>query len=391
MAHPASLACEHCRGNAWRRFDPGTQLLRKQELLQQALDPLGLKAPMLGPSPKAEGFRNSVKLRLERRRGRLVAGLYDDNSHRVLAAEACPDHHPMIGRLLPVLLEAISSSRLPIYREASGEGLLSHLVIRALDGQGTLVCLCLRDSAGQTGTPLEQAPWWPECQRLARQIEAWDANCSQVQVSVQRGQGNRVLGQELGTLLGPTRVGWRFLDSPVAVNSAAFLQANLSQYRRILEAMAERVRVIQPKKIADLFCGAGTIGLSLAGRLDPGVQVLLVEQDPLARDLLAAASSPTVQVVECPAHDSLSQLRALAPEVLVVNPPRKGLGEDLCRGLVELASPHLFYLSCGPASLARDLALLAPRWQVEELLAWDMIPNSPHVECLAVLRAGRPA
>jgi hypothetical protein len=113
--------------------------------------PWGSRPPWWCPRPRAEGFRNSVKLRLEKRRGRLVAGLYDDNSHRVLAAEACPDHHPMIGRLLPVLLEAISSSGLPIYREASGEGLLSHLVIRALDGQGTLVCLCLQDSSGQTG------------------------------------------------------------------------------------------------------------------------------------------------------------------------------------------------------------------------------------------------
>ena len=114
MAHPPSLACEHCRANAWRRLDPGSQLLRKQELLHEALAELGHTPglPLLQPSPRNEGFRNSVKLRLEKRRGRLVAGLYDDNSHRVLAAEACPDHHPIIGlRGSTAPLPTLSASR----------------------------------------------------------------------------------------------------------------------------------------------------------------------------------------------------------------------------------------------------------------------------------------
>lgn len=385
MAHPASLACEHCRGNAWRRFDPGTQLLRKQELLQQALDPLGLKAPLVVPAPRAEGFRNSVKLRLEKRRGRLVAGLYDEGSHRVLAAEACPDHHAIIGRLLPTVLEAITASGLPILREATGEGLLGHLVIRALDGQGALLCLCLQDPSGTPGVPLEQAPWWPVCQRLARQIEAWDGLCSQIQVSVQRRKGNRVLGTELATLLGPDSVGWRFLDVPVAVNSAAFLQANLNQYRTILGAMATYAADGPVSRLADLFCGAGAIGLSLAGRLEPRPELLLVEQDPMAAGLLAHAAGGSVRVLTGSADDSLDTLATFRPDLLVVNPPRKGLGEDLCRHLADQTFPRLFYLSCGPTSLARDLAVLSRAYRIRSLDAWDMIPNSPHVESLVVL------
>lgn len=387
MAHPASLACEHCRANAWRRLDPGSQLLRKQEILQQALEPLGLRAPQVLPSPRAEGFRNSVKLRLEKRRGRLVAGLYDQESHRVLAAEACPDHHPLIGRLLPALLEAVASSGVPIYREATGEGLLSHLVIRALDGQGTLVCFCLQDHRGNTSA--ETASWWSDCLRLARQVEAWEPTCRQIQVSVQRTRGNRVLGMELATLLGPEQVSWRFLDSPVPVNSAAFLQANLLQYRTILQAMAGIVEPFCPSRIADLFCGAGTIGLSLAGVLaaDDGVspRLLLVEQDPMARALLEFSRSERVEVVSAAVEDSLARLHQERPDLVVVNPPRKGLGEEPCRILADLECPRILYLSCGPESLARDLARLSHAWKVADLRAWDMIPNSPHVECLAVL------
>ena len=387
MAHPPSLACEHCRANAWRRLDPGSQLLRKQELLHEALAELGHTPglPLLQPSPRNEGFRNSVKLRLEKRRGRLVAGLYDDNSHRVLAAEACPDHHPIIGRLLPTVLEAVASCGLPVYREASGEGLISHLVLRALDGQGALLCLVLRDHGLPAEVPVEEAPWWPVCQRLARQIEAWDGLCIQIQISLQRERGNRILGREMRTLLGPAVISRRFLDTPVGVNSAAFMQANLAQYHTILGTLCDRACQHPVERVADLFCGAGGIGLSLAARMQPRPRLLLVENDPLAAELLQHGCGEGVDVLNGDALHSLSLLREMRPGLLVVNPPRKGLGEELARWIADSEIPRVFYLSCNPQSLARDAGLLRAAYGIAGLNAWDMIPNSPHIECLMEL------
>jgi 23S rRNA (uracil747-C5)-methyltransferase len=104
-----------------------------------------------------------------------------------------------------------------------------------------------------------------------------------------------------------------------------------------------------------------------------------------AGSLLAHAAGGSVRVLSGSADDSLGTLAAFRPDLLVVNPPRKGLGEELCRHLAGSGIPRLLYLSCGPNSLARDLAVLQPAYRIGSLDAWDMIPNSPHVESLVVL------
>jgi tRNA/tmRNA/rRNA uracil-C5-methylase (TrmA/RlmC/RlmD family) len=145
-------------------------------------------------------------------------------------------------------------------------------------------------------------------------------------------------------------------------------------------------------RLADLYGGVGTIALHLAGQAGEVVTVEAVaESAALARENIAAAGAANVRAV---AADVLPFLRDQPPgafDVVVADPPRVGLGPDVCAELLRLAPRRIVYVSCNPLTQRDDVAALAPRYRLDSLLGYDMFPHTPHVEALGVLeRRGAP-
>ncbi len=370
--------CLHCAANPWKALPLHEQHARKVEQLRAAFAGLPVEVPeKIRASPLREGFRASIKLVAGSERGRPMLGLYEPGSHRPLDASLCPEHSPLLQAVMQAFLRLWSPDTLPPWREASRRGVLKHLVCRA-PGAEALAALVLALPADSPEPAVEAA------RSLARRLHEGVEGLAGVDLVYNPAKGNRVLGGSVEHVCGADIVEHAWLEAPVAHNSLAFMQANPGVYREILREARRRITADGRTRLADLYCGNGSIGLSLA---EPEGELLLVERDPAGAVLLSHAEGrPGVTTAVAPAENSLQLLEDWSPRVLVVNPPRKGMDSTVVQWIRDRGPGEVFYLSCNPASLARDLKGLLEGYRVVHLSAWDMIPDSPHLECLVQLR-----
>jgi tRNA/tmRNA/rRNA uracil-C5-methylase (TrmA/RlmC/RlmD family) len=178
------------------------------------------------------------------------------------------------------------------------------------------------------------------------------------------------------------QVGQRTLQ----IGPNTFFQNNVHLLLPLLEAVRSAVSASHAATIADLYGGVGTIALHLADTAGRIVTVEVVaESAQLAQQNIAANGADNVVALQA---DTLEYLRAQAPgslDVVVADPPRTGLGPDVCRELLRLAPARIVYVSCNALTQLDDLRALAGMYRVESLAGYDMFPHTPHLEALAVL------
>jgi len=326
-----SPLCEvfgRCGGCAWQHLSYAAQLASKQRILRDALERIGGVAleddPPITASPNELGYR--LRTRLLEREG--AVGYRERRSHRLCAVTSCPVLAPELDAALGRLAEQCASERgEPVEREWS---------------------LCLGaggvTSAAPTGDEEDGAP-----------------------------------------LPGAVDVELRVGGDALALSPQSFSQANVllleDLHRAVVEAAGSGARVLE------LFAGVGVFSLALARRF---VHLVAVESSTsavadLRRNL--AASGLQADVVEGRVEDVLSANGLESPDMVVLDPPRAGLAAQAADHLADLAAPRIVYLSCDPATLARDVAVLTGRgYAVESTRAFDLFPQTPHVEALVVLR-----
>jgi 23S rRNA (uracil1939-C5)-methyltransferase len=175
----------------------------------------------------------------------------------------------------------------------------------------------------------------------------------------------------------------------VAISPDAFFQTNTEMAERLYAVVAQAADLRGWERVFDLFCGIGTIGLTLAARAGT-VHGLEIIPDAVA-DAIANARANEIANVSFYAGDvrlALSELieRAGRPDVLVIDPPRAGLSSKVVRRIIEAAPKRIVYVSCNPTTLAPNAAQLAQAgWKLQEVTPLDMFPQTPHIECVALL------
>jgi len=385
----APSSCAHCAAGPFAATSYEEELAAKvlhlrRELghaprLAQALD---LDAVEMRPSPARAGYRHTVKLVFgwDRQEKRARLGLYESGSHRLIGVEHCPEHHERMAPVLDFICEAVGRLGLPVYQESRGTGFLRHLLLRVLPDGRMLACFV---------TPHAEGAWQEKLQQLAVELRERFPHLRSLSQNLNPGMGNTVLGAVTQELEGQWSVPCTFLDTPVAVTGTSFLQANLPLFRQILERLRHWVQEVGPScRVADLYCGCGAIGLSVT-RTQP---LFLLESDHASQiPLMEAARADgreEIVVTRGRVEDCLASLELFEPEIVLVDPPRKGLDPALVEALAHLRPQGLAYLSCNPFTMARDVDLLLTQggWQVEAVTGYDMMPGTGRLEALALLR-----
>lgn len=319
-----------CGGCAWQHLDYPAQVAAKQAIVRDALARIaGLAAPPpLGftPSPAPYGYRGRARVRVERG----GVGFRRRRSHALCAVGGCP----LLAPPLEAALAALAAAR----PRPAGEWEL------ALGAEGAVRVAPLAGARGAAGA------------------------------------GDRLPLRAAGERL--------------AISAGVFAQANAL----LLDALAEAVLAAAGRggTALELFAGAGFFTLGLARRFAP---VVAVESDPAAaRDLahnlraagLDGGATRRVRVVEARVEAWLAagEAERLSPDVVVLDPPRGGVGAQAAAALARLPARRVVHLSCEPATLARDVAMFAARgWRLASVHGFDLFPQTPHVEVLAVLEA----
>lgn len=394
---PAALACPHfppCPGCPWIPVGYAAQLERKHGELAAALAavvPAERIAPLV-PSPQLAGYRNQSRLVFARgQTGRVELGLYAARSHRVVPIPRCPIQPEGMNAIARAAGKLARDLRILVYDERTGHGLLRYLSLRTDHTRR-------RYLVGIVAVGSDE----PRLKVLANGLRSAHPEIVGITLHVNATPGNVIFAGHNAWTAGEPRLADQVGRVEVRVSIQSFLQANHPIAGWIAERIADHLAATTGV-ILDLYGGVGVMARHLVG---PERVVVGVESAPHAVADAEATPLPSVagvspdairlryvtarveQFLADPA--ALPELERLPLGAAVVNPPRAGLSAAAIAGLLRLRPPVLAYVSCRPASLARDLALLAEHYEVVDVLPADMLPLTPHIEALALLRASRP-
>jgi 23S rRNA (uracil1939-C5)-methyltransferase len=385
---PPCILADHCGGCSLQPFEDGAQARWKFQQVRQTLQRIaGLEAPVrpILAAPDPLGYRNRAIIPLERSAdGCLRAGYYRRGSHRIVNLNRCPVLDGRIDHLIQPLKQDLEASGWPIDRH--GGGGLRHLALRV--GQATGEVLLTLVSADRDLPGLESlAEAW---------MERWPEVVG-VCLNLQDQPTNRLLGERTLTVAGRPWLEEGFAGLHYRIGADTFFQVNTGQAEAVMPSLLEALgdeHDAGPKQLVDAYCGIGTFSLPLAQR---GWRIHGLEQHgpsvDLARSNAALNGLEAMAQFECtPVAPVLGQ--RLHPHTggdgprLFVDPPRRGLEPEALAAIKTVRPARIAYLSCDPATLARDLGQLAADGAYE--LLWlqpiDFFPNTSHVESLAALR-----
>lgn len=374
---PVAKLCGGC--NFWH-MDYQEELRLKADRVRQALNRIGgeklEKIPILS-APTCYGYRNKAQYPVASQKGRVYAGFFRTGTHQVVENEKCLILPPESDRVKKIVVDYVNHYRISAYDEGTQKGLLRHIYVRrgAVSGQ-VLVCLVVN------GRKL------PHTEDLIKRLQAVPGFTSLV-LSVNTKAGNTVLGEEFITLYGPGYIEDILCGLTFRLSARSFYQVNHHQAQRLYEATIALAEITQNDLVLDLYCGVGTITLAMAKAAGKVIGVEVVEQAVLdARENAKRNSIENAEFFCGDAGKAALELekQGIRPDVVVVDPPRKGLNFDTIEALSKMSPRRIVYVSCDPATLARDIALLKDRGYVlMNAQAADLFPRCAHVESVVCL------
>jgi 23S rRNA (uracil1939-C5)-methyltransferase len=327
------------------------------------------------PSPQLFGYRNKGKYVVGSAGGHVVLGAYAPRSHQVIDTLGCRVVAPIIDEVATWVRGAAESAQLTPYNEATRAGELRYVVVREAAGD---VMIALVVTPGAPRAKLEQ---------VANALAKHPAVRGLVAITNDRRDGAIVpSGSSAQVLLGHGHLVEELAGVKLEVGASEFLQVNRAQAQAMYERVVELAGDMRGKHVVDLFAGLGGFGLHLARA---GAEVIAVEIDRDAVAQLRRAAERAGLPLTTIAGDATAKLAAQLgdPDLVVVNPPRKGLSESTRDLLAGLAPSTIIYVSCGPESLSRDLAVLrAQGWQPDAIEPFDLMPGTAQIETIVRLR-----
>ena len=372
-----------CGGCDFHHMDYAEELRLKAERVRQCLNRLGgenlEKVEILG-APETTCYRNKAQYPVSAKNGRAFAGFFKAGTHQVVENDRCGILPVEMDQVKDTVIHWMNRNHVSAYDEIAHQGLLRHIYVRrgAVSGQ-VLVCLVIN---GQT---------IPKASALIDDLKKIPGFTTLV-LSVNTKKGNTVLGADMITLFGPgyiedTLCGLQFRLSP-----HSFYQVNHAQAQRLYEAAISQAGITRDDTVLDLYCGVGTITLCMAKAAGKVIGVEVVPQ--AVEDARANAVRNGIDNAKFFCGDAGEAALALEQQgiqadVVVVDPPRKGLNADAIEALARFAPRRIVYVSCDPATLGRDVALLKERgYRVQNALAADLFPRCSHVESIVTLVLG---
>jgi 23S rRNA (uracil1939-C5)-methyltransferase len=381
------VACPHfprCVGCALTGKAYGEQLRIKRTSVVDAFASYRQLADICVPevigSPRLFGYRNQAKLVARRARGRLLLGVYRPGTHQVVDISACVVHQPMITAVVARVRQALTAAQVPAYDERTGAGWLRYLLVRTSAWQREAhVTLVVRDRS------------WDGERALLQQLHRL-RGVSGVSLNLNPTPGNAILGDRFIAAGGQRTLIERIGGLKLQNSPGAFLQANVAAVRRVYDRAAAWAAPTGDALAVDLYAGVGAISFRLA---DLAQRVIGIEESPIAvRDAQANCrinGYHNVRFLAARAAAGLAEVTAAsaAVEIIALNPPRKGADLDARRAIADAAPRRIVYLSCGPASLARDLGWFVDAgYRVAAVQPYDLLPQTEHVETLVLLVRG---
>ena len=377
-----------CGGCSLRHLDYTAELRAKQENVTDAFRRIGgLDVPMLDicPSPEVDRYRNKVQFPVGLdKNGNPCIGFYAGRTHRIVPCPDCKLQPGVLNDIGNALCRFFAENGIQPYNEETGRGLVRHIFLRrgAHSGQIMVCLVCTR-------------PNLPHADALCTRLREQFADIATILLNVNSKNTNVILGTETHTLYGPGYIEDTLCGVPVQLGPLSFYQVNTLAAERLYGIAAQYAQLTPDDLLLDLYCGMGTIGLSMVDHCRELVGVEIVPEAIESAKSNAARMGDAVAAKSCffcaDAGQAATRLAAegLHPDVVMLDPPRKGCDEATLSAVVRMAPRRVVYVSCNPATAARDAAWLEQNgYHAEKVQPVDLFPRTKHCETVVLLSKG---
>lgn len=382
---PKCKVSTRCGGCVYRHLSYDAELKIKHKKVYDAVTRIGkvdgnkMKAIIGADYDRTDRYRNKAQIPVRlNKNGEVEMGFYSRHSHRIAPCDDCLLSAHIFTQISETFKEFVTKYPYLIYDEENHNGKIRHLYLRIGECTGeVMVCVVVNGRS------------FDHQNELFNSIREKYEQVKSIVINVNKAKTNVILGYENIVVYGKETItdvlcGLRFELSPLA-----FYQVNRVQAERLYEKAGEYANLTKDDVLMDLYCGTGTIGLTMAKDCKSLIGVEIIDKAiENAVENAKRNGIDNARFICCDAEKAAIELKRedVTPDVIVVDPPRKGLTEKLIDTIVQMNPKRVVYVSCDPATLGRDLKQFEEsQYSVKEITPVDLFPRTAHVESVALL------
>lgn len=379
---PSCIVADKCGGCQWQHIEIDYQRSAKQQQIIQAFQRIGgfteVEIQPILHTDHGLNYRNKSTYPLGRSStGQVQAGYYRQGSHKLINLNQCPVQDERLHPLLREVKQDIQEQGWSIYNETTHQGKLRHLSLRIGQNTGEMLLTLVTTDPNLAGIEEQAQKWLDQYPGLVG-----------VCLNVNRDRTNAILGTKTQTILGKPYLREIFAGVELHIAADTFFQVNTSAAELLFQAIIKQLKLTGTEKIIDAYCGIGTFSLPLAKKVAQVVGIELSSASIKQAQSNAALNQIQNAIFQIgKVKDGLQQI-PFQPDVLLLDPPRKGCDPQVIETILGIKPAQIAYISCKPATLARDVQLLCAfgDYQLNSIQPADFFPQTTHVECCAFLQ-----
>lgn len=367
-----------CGGCVFRHISYEAECELKSNKVYEAIKRIG--GVNMKPQPiitdKTSGYRNKAQYPVSQSGG---MGFFAFHSHRIIECDNCLLQPPIFSEICHAVTEWINENNISIYDESLHKGLLRHVYIRIAEATGQIMLTVVING--------EKLPFHDRL--VSRLIKVCGQSLKSVQININTQRTNVILGKKCKTIYGDDYITDILCDIRVRLSALSFYQVNRTMAQKLYEK-AKEYAAPDGKNIIDLYCGAGTIGLSMANTAKSIIGVEIIPE--AVEDARFNAKNNGIENARFICADAGMAAEMLAKDgitadTVIVDPPRKGCTREVIEIVANSFKPQsVVYVSCDPATLARDIKIFGELgYELKEYTPCDLFPKTSHIECCALL------
>lgn len=379
---PDCIYHKQCGGCTFRHIDYKKELDIKTKIVRDSFLRIGKLNPEFLPiigCGSRTGYRNKAQYPVTAdKNGNIICGFYAKRSHRVVSVKRCLLQPDVFENAVDLILTYAKEKKIPPYREENNTGILRHIYLRRGHYSGEImVCIVVRKAIER------------ELRGLVKLLIEHLTGVKSIVMNINPKQTNVILGSKNITLWGSDTIMDKMCGNEVSISPFSFYQVNTPRAEKLYGIAKEFAGLTGTERLLDLYCGAGTIGLSMS---DKAGTVLGVEIIPEAvENAIENAKRNGIDNAEFICGDAGKIARKLAdegmlPDVIVADPPRKGCDEQTIEAICKMNPLRIVMISCNPATAARDCAVLSLKgYVIKKVQPVDLFGGTGHVETVVLM------
>lgn len=370
-----------CGGCCFRHITYEKELEYKRDYVASNMKRIGkldIEVTPVVPCDYSERYRNKAVYPVQKKDGRLQIGFFSKHSHRIVECDDCKLQPSIFSEIIKVLKDFFEDNDYSVYDEQTNSGVLKHIFLRkGAVSEEIMVCFVIN------------ADKLPMCNEIVSLLTQKFNSIKSISININKSVGNAILSEKNRTIYGEDVICDTLCDVKLDISPLSFYQVNHNTAEKIYKKAAEIANLKPDDILLDLYCGTGSIGLSMAHKVKKLIGVEIIPQAVENATKNAANNGITNASFICAdAKEAVKRLHreGIAPTVVILDPPRKGCELSVIETVVSMKPQRIVMISCDSATLARDLSAFAEfGYRAEKVIPHDMFPRTNHIECVTCL------